>query len=85
MLACLALVPVACDNSGDGNLTGVFVDADGDTVDDGIDNCLGLINPAQDDTDIDSWGDPCDNCPLVLNAGQEDTDGDGIGDACDDD
>jgi hypothetical protein len=48
-------------------------DADGDGVQDGSDNCLGLDNPAQGDADLDGQGDACDSCT--------DTDGDGLGDA----
>ncbi len=75
-----------------------FADHDGDTIDDGIDNCPDVANEDQADTDGDGIGDACndaddtdgdeysdllDNCPNDANPGQEDTDGDGIGDTCD--
>jgi Tol biopolymer transport system component len=46
---------------GDGtNPTPTGVDADGDGVDDGLDNCPGLANPTQVDVDSDRIGDLCD-------------------------
>ena len=73
-------------------------DADGDGVEDHVDNCTGLANPDQSDIDGDGTGDACDgdpdgdglvstadNCPSIGNASQTNTDGDGLGDACDDD
>jgi hypothetical protein len=38
-------------------------DGDGDGVPDGIDNCLGLANPGQENADGDELGDDCDYCP----------------------
>ncbi len=35
-------------------------DADGDGIDDGVDNCLGLANADQRDTDGDGYGNLCD-------------------------
>ena len=62
----------------------------------GLDNCLGVPNPDQNDLDLDGLGDACDpdidadghlnesdNCPFVSNAGQENLDGDAFGNACD--
>ena len=73
-------------------------DSDGDSVNDGVDNCPTVANSNQLDTDSDGTGDACDtdddddgtddgpdNCPLIANADQLDTDSDGTGDACDTD
>jgi len=62
---------------------GVVVDDDGDDVDDGADNCVGVANPDQVDEDNDTVGDLCDNCLVAQNATQVDSDGDGVGDVCD--
>ncbi|WP_197041593.1 thrombospondin type 3 repeat-containing protein, partial [Chondromyces apiculatus] len=72
-----------------------IADADGDGVQDAVDNCPAVYNPSQADLDGDGLGDVCDpdddgdgvldaadNCPRTPNAGQEDANGDGIGDAC---
>ncbi len=58
-------------------------DADGDGVDDDVDNCPFVPNPDQADADGDGVGDTCDNCRTTANADQADLDGDGFGDACD--
>lgn len=59
-----------------------IVDADGDGVDDSVDNCPALANPGQEDADGDDVGDACDNCPETANANQADSDNNGTGDAC---
>ncbi|WP_437669506.1 FG-GAP repeat protein [Sorangium sp. So ce131] len=72
------------------------VDADGDAVADGDDNCPSDPDTTQTDTDGDGDGDACDsdddndtrvdgddNCPLSANPEQADADGDREGDACD--
>jgi len=49
----------------------VAVDADGDGIDDAVDNCLGLANPGQQDTNGDGYGNLCDpdlNNDGVVNA-----------------
>jgi len=58
-------------------------DGDGDTVDDGCDNCPATANTGQADGDSDGDGDLCDNCPAVSNPTQADADSDGDGDLCD--
>ena len=60
-----------------------FPDADGDGVEDDLDNCINVGNSDQADDDKDGLGDACDNCPFDANPGQEDSDSDGAGDACD--
>jgi hypothetical protein len=60
-------------------------DADGDGVDDALDNCPETANAAQQDVDADGVGDACDHCPTTPDPTNEDSDGDGIGDACDPD
>jgi hypothetical protein len=59
-------------------------DADGDGVEDDLDNCPAVANGDQADGDGDEVGDACDNCPVQPNPGQEDGFGEpGVGDACD--
>jgi hypothetical protein len=60
-------------------------DADGDGVEEALDNCAGYANPSQADVDSDSHGDPCDNCVTTSNPDQSNIDGDALGDACDPD
>ena len=44
-------------------------DADNDTIDDSIDNCVGVRNMDQADRDMDGRGDLCDPCPDDPNPG----------------
>jgi len=82
-----------CDNDPNSPLP----DADGDGVEDSVDNCFLFQNSDQADSDGDGVGDACelffdfdgdgvedsvDNCILSPNPDQADTDGDGLGDAC---
>ena len=67
-------------------------DLDGDSVDNGVDNCPKRYNPAQADTTetdlgqpADGVGDYCDLCPADFSPGNGDLDGDGEGDVCDGD
>lgn len=60
-------------------------DADQDGVEEAIDTCPGMSDPAQADGDDDTHGDVCDNCPMDANPFQQDLDTDGLGDACDPD
>lgn len=61
----------------------MFIDGDGDSVDDTIDNCPNIPNETQLDTDGDGVGNVCDNCPNFVNPTQADPDGDGFGTGCD--
>ncbi|MBU8934524.1 MAG: MSCRAMM family adhesin SdrC [candidate division Zixibacteria bacterium] len=61
----------------------VFVDTDGDGVEDSEDNCSQVNNPLQEDTDMDGVGDSCDNCPTIDNEDQSNSDADSHGDSCD--
>ncbi len=54
-----------------GRVYRVPLDADGDGVNTGLDNCPLMFNPSQADADGDGIGDGCDTCT--------DTDGDGFG------
>jgi hypothetical protein len=61
-------------------------DADGDLVEDDVDNCVDVANPEQDDVDHDGRGDACDGCtgcePCDVGP-DHDEDGDLIPDGCD--
>lgn len=85
------------DSDCDGLSDDFEADDDGDSHDDGVDNCPTIANPNQADNDRDLLGDVCDNdddndtlpdsrdnCPLEFNNGQGDIDFDGRGDVCDD-
>jgi hypothetical protein len=81
--------PEVCDEA-DNNCNGEIdeggvccLDADGDNVCDGADNCPAVANSDQGDADMDGKGDYCDNCPVTENPDQIDSDGDGLGDPCD--
>ena len=84
----------------DCNGSDLTIDADGDGIDDILDNCPSIANSDQednypassdgvgdacDDTDADSIFDSIDNCPEISNSNQFDIDSDGVGDACDGD
>ncbi len=40
----------------------IFIDTDGDGIEDSADNCPSVSNPSQADTDGDGVGDACDEC-----------------------
>jgi|GEM_PF-6499442 len=61
----------------------VDLDADDDTINDDVDNCVDVANLDQANADADAFGDVCDNCVDAANDGQQDVDDDAIGDACD--
>lgn len=61
------------------------LDADGDGLQNNVDNCPLVHNIFQNDNDGDGIGDTCDNCPTINNSDQVDTDGNGKGDACETD
>lgn len=85
------------DGDGVGDACEPPPDGDGDTIEDGKDNCPALTNTDQKDSpDKDGIGNVCDpdddndgvsdendNCPLTSNSKQEDPNGNGIGYACD--
>lgn len=50
-------------------------DGDGDGVEELVDNCPGLYNPAQTDIDGDGYGDACDACPISTPGFAVDEDG----------
>ena len=94
----LGSISVGSTSDADVTVVGPCQDADGDLIDDRVDNCPSVPNFDQTDTDRDGLGNACDsdddndtvpdasdNCPLVPNPDQRNTDGDGQGDACDSD
>jgi len=58
-------------------------DQDCDGIDDDVDNCPKIFNPAQTDTDGDGKGDACDICPddATNSCNVVDSDGDGVADS----
>jgi glycosidase len=50
-------------------------DGDGDGVENLVDNCPRLFNPAQADADADGLGDGCDDCPLTAPGVEVDREG----------
>lgn len=60
-----------------------ILDADGDGIADGVDNCPNDANTNQNDSDNDGVGNVCDNCQSDSNANQNDSDSDGVGNTCD--
>lgn len=66
----------ACSTGGGG-----FADADGDGIEDSVDNCPNAANTDQADNDNDSLGNACDSTPNGDT--NPDADGDGIDDAND--
>jgi hypothetical protein len=64
------------------------VDTDGDSIPDGIDNCITVPNNNQIDSDLNNIGDACDNMPentLLLCTDNIDNDHDWVIDIADDD
>jgi hypothetical protein len=55
-----------CTGSGPTCPADALVDDDGDGVDDGVDNCLGVANGSQADGDGDGLGDACDPCTNLV-------------------
>ena len=62
--------------------TNFVPDADGDGIEDSVDNCPLTYNAFQYDFDRDSIGDWCDNCPLTNNPDQLDSNDNERGDVC---
>ena len=59
------------DSDGDGTINLFDPDCDGDTIPNGIDNCMIVPNTDQSDDDGDDVGDVCDNCPYHANPDQD--------------
>jgi len=70
-----------CDDDGEGDVC--ELDADGDSVPDVCDICIG--NDATGDTDGDGVCDDTDNCVFTNNPNQIDCNNDGVGDSCEND
>ncbi len=66
------------EGEGEGDVISQPGDVDGDGVENLVDNCPEIYNPAQADADGDGLGDGCDQCPLT--APNVIVDADGCGD-----
>lgn len=71
-------------DGGSGPPPAVPGDADGDGVEELIDNCQGVYNASQSDADQDGLGDACDQCPLTAPGVVVDADGCGDRQSSDD-
>jgi len=60
-VALTALTFVACGDDDEGTPTPMIADADGDGIEDSVDNCPANSNSAQTDSDGDGIGDVCDD------------------------
>ena len=66
MLAAATMTFVACssdDNGGGNDDPDPIADADGDGIEDSVDNCPNIANADQADNDSDGIGNPCDPTP----------------------
>jgi glycosidase len=73
------------EGEGEGPIVARPGDVDGDGVENLLDNCPELYNPAQTDTDGDGLGDGCDLCPLTAPGALVDARGCGERDVLDED
>src|SRR5205823_5876019 len=79
---CTSVGSEAIDARGNTADVSASLDADGDGVPDGSDNCPTVANAKQENEDGDAFGDACDLCPPFA-SNNADADGDGVGDECD--